>query len=314
MYSYIKPSGKLMVIRIERDLGASYRQAMDLKRYAFSKMYNDLVLHMSSGQIEMADAVLEKYIRQNTNDADAWMLYGQILYRQGHYQPSRAIFRKYSVEANSPHVSDVLHAHNGTFVAVVDDVRKFLYIPIPKCANTTIKNYIYYALTGENCGLAVHEKLGILNRVVRVDELDNKYSDYFKFSVIRDWRQRIVSYLHGNIERGYLKNSSFDLEYLCGLSTTPTVNEVFSSFFVYRQCFLDFRHHTDPMSWYVPSPDRLDALFNIDAIHDVRAFFEWAYRKKIPEMHEMKSDITHHDVKMPIEVENFYQIEHAMSF
>ncbi|WP_416409230.1 sulfotransferase family 2 domain-containing protein [Agrobacterium rosae] len=285
---------------------------MDIKNYAFSTMYNELVFHMSSGEIAMADAVLERYVGQNTNDADAWMLYGQMLYRKGLHQPSRAIFRNYCFESNSPHVSDVLHAQNGAVVAIVDDVRKFLYIPMPKCANTTIKNYIYYGLTGENCGLAIHEKMSILNRIVHVDELTNKYNDYFKFSVVRDWRQRIMSYLHGNIERGYLRRNSFDLETFCGISTSPSINDVFSSFFEYRQYFLDFRHHTDPMSWYITHVEGLDALFSMDSLDDIRAFLEWAYRVEIPSMHEMRSETIHADIQIPSDIATFYENDEAI--
>ncbi|NTE87884.1 sulfotransferase family 2 domain-containing protein [Agrobacterium rubi] len=261
----------------------------------------------------MADAVLERYIDQNTNDADAWMLYGQMLYRRGLSEPARAIFRNYCSKANSPHVSDVLHAKHGAVVAVVDDVRKILYIPIPKCANTTVKNYIYYGLTGESCGLMVHEKLSILNRVVFVDELTNKYNDYFKFSVIRDWKQRIVSYLQGNIERGYLRKSSFGREFFCGISTSPSIDDVHFSFFKYRQYFLDFRHHTDPMSWYIPNIEALDALFNMDSLDDVRAFLEWAYQVKIPTMHEMKSGDVQSQIKMSPDMDKFYEIDEKIS-
>jgi len=287
---------------------AKYRQIMDRKGYFFSNLYNDYDRVMRSGDIERAQGLLEDYLKRH-DDPNAWMIYGQILLCLGHELAAKGIFRNCYERAASIHIADVIHADCEATVAFVDDSRKILYVAIPKCASTTVKNYFVRAIYSKDPHESSHSYLNNMMRVVNFDEFDSKYSDYFRFTIVRPATDRVTSYFYGNISRGILKNNTWGIDELCGFTTNPLLGQFLEDFFSYRRVFIDVRHHTDPINAYLPKRASLDAIYSIREIDEVRSLIEDIYHVKLEAAKLMVGAEAVENVRFSSEMQSFYSQE-----
>ncbi|SCB49324.1 sulfotransferase family 2 domain-containing protein [Rhizobium multihospitium] len=281
---------------------------MDKKGYSFSNLYNEYDRVMRLGDIEQAYVLLEAYLKQ-LDDPNAWMIYGQILLCLGHELAAKSIFRNCYEHAASIHIADVIHADCEATIAFVDDSRKLLYVAIPKCASTTVKNYFVRAIYSKDPYESSHDHLNNMMRVVKFREFNKKYSDYYKFTVVRPAQDRISSYFYGNILKGALKNNSWGLDALRGITTKPSLSQFLGDFFSYRKVFIDVRHHTDPINAYLPEKTSLDAIYSINQIDEVRSLIEDMYHVKLEASRLMIGAKATEDVHFSSEMVTFYERE-----
>lgn len=143
------------------------------------------------------------------------------------------------------HTTNLLVADIPVARAFVDHEHKIVYMPIPKNASSTIKNYISFGLSGETHKEAVHRKMLKNYRYVTPEDLATRYKDYFKFAVVRDPVDRVSSFFSRNISTGAIKRSSYGLKKFRNLPTLPSAQEFVENFDNYRRFFLGTRHHTD---------------------------------------------------------------------
>ena len=174
--------------------------------------------------------------------------------------------------------------------AVIDAARQVLYIPISKCANTTVRNYLDIAAGGRDRGTQVHRGMGLGMALVHAADLTTRYAGWLKFAVIRDPIDRLASYHGHNIAEGTLRRATFNLAEYDGLSTAPGAAQMALNHARYRRLFLDYRHHTDPMSGYLGpfvgrDPEFL--IFTMRGLDRLRAMIEDRYGVRLEPKRDM---------------------------
>ncbi len=203
---------------------------------------------------------------------------------------AESIFRSLDAQGYQTHVTNLIYAGIDATVALVEDSRKMLFIPIPKCGSTSVKNYFTQALFGKFYGETVHFQHAELYRIIRPEDLTTTYRDYHKFSVIRDPISRLTSYFMHNVARGSLAREATGLATFQGLSTRPGPRQAQAEFQTYRQLFKDFRHHTDPINGFLgPFLGDLDMIYTMSDLDDLRQRIAHAYGCDIPDARAMVS-------------------------
>ncbi|SMR70624.1 Sulfotransferase family protein [Aliiroseovarius halocynthiae] len=199
------------------------------------------------------------------------------------------------IKGKSVHVSHYINANVDRTMALVDDDRKILYIPMPKCGSSTIKNYFTFLTIGETFGEFVHFRHQHLNRWVTSRDLQSRYKDYFKFSVVRDPISRVVSYFQKNVVGGALRRDSKGQQAAQNLVTLPGPIHCAGLFHQYRSMFIDFRHHTDPMTGYIGKNWKLlDRVYTMSEIGEVRAELSKRYGTEIDDVRAMEHQESPH--------------------
>ncbi len=222
--------------------------------------------HSITGALELA---LEVYERE----PNALLLetIGDLYVCSGQRVAAENIFKAMHAEGERIHVTNLIYAGIAATRVLVDDDKKILFIAIPKCGSSTVKNYFTKAIYGHGYKETVHFQHPELYRIVTAEEMRTIYKDYFRFSVIRDPLERLVSYFSGNVTRGSLRNEAMARLDFMGLLTKPGPRQFAMSFHQYRQYFKDFRHHTDPIHGYLdPFKGALDKIYGMNDLPKIR--------------------------------------------
>ena len=211
-------------------------------------------------------------------------LIGEYYVNLGQPVVARSIFRDCYESYGRLHVTNLNYARIQATTALVDHDKKLLYIPLPKCGSSTIKNYFTFARFGKMYGEFVHFKHGEMYQIITATDLATKFRDYKKFTVVRDPISRIVSYFTSNVVNRALRREAHGCETFMGLSTTPGPRVVARHFHHYRQMFVDFRHHTDAMSGYLRDMlPHLDSVFKMSDLPQIRQLLSESYSVEIPD-------------------------------
>ncbi|WP_065331657.1 sulfotransferase family 2 domain-containing protein [Tritonibacter mobilis] len=213
---------------------------------------------------------------------------GQIQINLGNDVLARSLMRDAFQTFGTCHITNIILSEIAATVAIVDDEKKLLYIPMPKCGSSTVKNYFTQAMFGEAYGELVHFRHPEIYRVVYPEDLKTRYADYMKFCVVRDPVSRVASYFLTNVAGGSLRREVSGENTFLGLRTNPGPLEVSKDFELFRSTFMDFRHHTDAMSSYVREmlPD-MDRVYSISELHEVKELLEDKYSVSIPDQKSM---------------------------
>lgn len=218
--------------------------------------------------------------------------YGNISYLMGQFLDAEMAYLSAFFKYGDLHVANLISIGYPATVALVDDDRKILYIPIPKCASSTIKNFLSVGTSGETHGEQVHFRIGLQNTIVTPEDLTTRYAGYFKFAVVRDPIERVASYYYRNLVGSALKRDSYGRNVINGMGTEPSVDGVLRKYDGFRQYFLDFRHHTDPMAGYLApfiGRDPELKIFTMGGVETIRKTLQDLYKKEMPELRVMAS-------------------------
>ncbi len=236
--------------------------------------------------IELA---LEEYSR--TQNSQLLELVGNLYVNAGHTVIAENIFKAMYYEQKKIHVANMIYAGVNASWALVDDTKKILFIPIPKCGSSTIKNYFTEAIYGKKYGNTVHFQHSSLYRSISHEEFSTRYKKYYKFAVVRDPIKRLVSYFSKNVSNGSLRREAFLQPSFISVPTMPGPRQFASNFHLYRQYFIDFRHHTDPIHGYLqPAKGHLDKVFQMSDLPEVHEIIETTYGMKISNEPSMVSN------------------------
>lgn len=199
------------------------------------------------------------------------------------------------------HVSNLVHADIPVANAFVDEARRLLYIPIPKCGSSTLKNYLSFGLTGQMHRELVHFRMPDHYRFVTVEDLRTRYAGFTKFAVVRDPLSRVASYFSRNVTLGALKRLSYDIDDFRGLPTVPDAQTFVARFEDYRRFFLDARHHTDQQIRYLEPFLAADVgleVYGMGGIATLRELISERYGKEIRDERFMVTGPEHRQQKI----------------
>ena len=250
--------------------------------------------HSIAGALDLA---LEAYERE----PDALLLetIGDLYVSSGQRVAAENIFKAMHAEGERIHVTNLIYAGIAATRALVDDDKKILFIAIPKCGSSTVKNYFTKAIYGHGYKETVHFQHPELYRIVTAEEMRTTYKDYFRFSIIRDPLDRLVSYFAGNVTRLSLRNEAMARLEFMGLPTKPGPRQFAMSFHQYRQFFKDFRHHTDPIHGYLdPFRRVLDKIYGMDELPKIRKTLSDRYDCALEDDRSMVSKPEEQDKKV----------------
>ncbi|MEO0945107.1 MAG: sulfotransferase family 2 domain-containing protein [Pseudomonadota bacterium] len=242
------------------------------------------------------ELVLEELERAPTRELRE--LLGEFHVNLGKDVIAKSLFRDCYFSDGHVHVTNLIYADIDAVAGMVDDTHKVLYIPIPKCGSSTIKNFFSMLLFNETHGEMVHFKNPSLNRVLTPGALQTTYRDYFKFAVIRDPIKRVTSYFTSNVSNRALRREALGRDRFFDLTTMPGPVQVAARFHDYRQMFIDFRHHTDPIDGYLSAFARhLDKVYVLNEMDGLRARLEDIYEMKIEDEKFMVTQAVDEEVK-----------------
>ena len=217
-------------------------------------------------------------------------LIGEFYVNLGMPSLASAIFRECYRLYNKLHITNIIYTEMPLTVAIVDDERKILYIPIPKCASSSVKNYFTFALYQKNYGEFVHSYHLEMYKIINLSEIQTLYKDYNKFTVVRNPLERVISYFTKNIRTQALVIEAHSSEKFLGLETMPSIFNIFFKFHQYRQSFIDFRHHTDPILGYLGDFAKHLKIYRMHELNDIKELLEDTYQIKIEDKRSMVTE------------------------
>ena len=232
--------------------------------------------------------LLEEYERNPSNQL--LEVIGDFYVNDGAQVAAQSVFKSMFYEQTNIHVTNMIYAGLPATRALVDDNKKLLFIPIPKCGSSSVKNYFTSALFDKTYGETVHFKHPELYRTITPEEIKTTYKSYFKFSVVRDPMSRLVSYYMRNIFNGSLTREAHQQTEFMGTPTRPGPFQFAMFFHQYRQFFKDFRHHTDPICGYLdPFRAHLDKIYQMSELPELRTRMSDIYGRDITDDRSMVS-------------------------
>ena len=256
---------------------------------------------------EDAKAVLCSFLDEHDHPV-AWARLAWVYRVLGDPLAARAILRNVVLKLPHPHIMDVIAAKIPYSKVIVLDNLKAIYINIPKCGSSSIKDAVLLANQREMRGETSHYHVREFEKVIPFSALDGEYNGYTKFTVIRPPRDRLRSYYSKNITESHslVKEAGGQTSFY-GLDTLPSYNALLKRFLEYRNVFDDFRHHTDTTIGYLGlEKSRYSHIFDVSETKAAIELLESLAGSEMPVIHNMRSkagNISFEGIDMDLEAE-----------
>ena len=250
---------------------------------------------LADEQAARAQAILWRFLEDRDHPA-VWLKLSRAYRLLGDPIASRAILRNVILRVGDPHIMNIIAARIPYTKVIVMDNIKVVYVNIPKCGSSSLKDTVLLANKRELRGNTSHFHVRDFEKTIPFTDLDQAYRDFKRIAVIRHPRERLRSYFAKNIdEASSLVKEAGGKPTFYTLSTRPTYNEMLAKFRQYRNVFEDFRHHTDSLVGYL-GQDRLryTHVFNLKDIDQAMKLLNPG-AEEMPKIHNMASKNTDHD-------------------
>ncbi|WP_417456256.1 sulfotransferase family 2 domain-containing protein [Kordiimonas sp.] len=222
-----------------------------------------------------------------------WRFLRRILLMQGDEQAAQDLMARIIEHVKGPTPGELALAksNRSAFTSLRD--HKILYLHIPKCGSTTVKDMLYHVLTGErgeghsHTLVSKHAPYAFEDRT----RLGQTHADWFKFLVVRDPISRLRSYYRFNLV--FTNDLSKEVEgrdtYL-GLKLQPSYDEFLSNLTRYRQVFRTLRAHTNGIADIAGTDASIfDWIGPVKAMDSLRAHLSEKVGVDIPAIHNFRS-------------------------
>lgn len=252
----------------------------------------------SLDKVEEAILLLQEGINNDIKDYRLYAELGALTELCGNAEEARQYYIK-SVKLKNNAPLWIYHGANidsgkrvFLYMEVLED-EKLLYLPMAKCASTTIKAMIS-SMRGGRQVINPHQYFdnpSVKTKKVAVDD----YDGYYCFTVIRDPVARFLSYYKKNILEEntlrYRRDKSRPFKkYVFGLDTKPNINYFVDRYEDYQYFFHDVRHHTLPQSAYLGGGlDSFDGIYTLDTLNELEMDLSKKFGVDIKMPHFMKS-------------------------
>jgi len=200
----------------------------------------------------------------NQLHANKKFIEAKLLYREFVHQYAQGDFNRLPLYAS-------IRAGRQAYIVRKSKQYKLAYFPIPKSACTSVSQMLYQVInetsfiddSGDDTLLNIHEYFDAGFSELLLD----KYTDYFKFTVVRDPIERFVSgYRNRIIYHGDLDDVLASME----LSNRPNINEFAMDLEGHISRCLLVEHHFQPIHFRLGNDlNILDKVFPIEEINKV---------------------------------------------
>lgn len=166
---------------------------------------------------------------------------------------------------------------------------KLIYVSIPKCACTSLKNCMFYIenkydyktikTNGKNLDIhrlypsMYHEKL-----IQKLEKNNLDINEFTKICLIRDPIKRFISaYTNRVNHHKELSPKKINENNLDPKMANPSFIKFVKHYYIYRNV-RSIRHHTDSMYKFIgENPEYFDKIFNINNINEISDFLKNKY-------------------------------------
>jgi tetratricopeptide (TPR) repeat protein len=232
----------------------NFQKAIEIEPDQPLKIYKSLSqLLVDVNQQEKAIALLKATIDRFPEDASVYLKLGNILAENGKTESALKNYRQaINIDPNQP--PRIYRALNLQVFRVLKFAELGLaYLPIPKCASTTLK-YIFYSLKfHQEYSESIEQIHNFWYPYTDVLENLQNLDNYFKFTVIRDPIKRLLSCYKNRIlhhKSLWLKSVRDKLEN-AGFKPEPDINYFVENLENYFQLSDAITHHASPQSQYI---------------------------------------------------------------
>jgi tetratricopeptide (TPR) repeat protein len=265
---YIDQGHKFLKQGAFEQAAATYKKAVELKPQELPGYINLGSLLAKIGNLEEATAILKQAIQQAPNQAIAYVSLASLYLKHGDLSNAQPLFTKaIELDKNQP-----LWVYYNAGIPASDIIDfqeyKIAYIPIPKCASSTLKSIFYKLKTGED---TINPHPFYNNPFFKTQNRNiETYQDYFKFVIIRDPIKRFISYYYKNIMGDQSLQNHFGCQrFAFNLDCLPDINFFIEHLEDYIYAFIDVRHHTLCQSAYITDLNQYDFVCDIGNLENL---------------------------------------------
>ena len=246
--------------------------------------------YILSEELDRAISILECFLI-DYDSPYIWRCYSNVLLKKGNTVGAISAMRNCVHKLVMPSEWELSLARIPYSRTIIDEKNKLLYINIPKCASSSVKDMFYFIRHNKTIGNIVHSNLQEFSKVIHRKDLTTKYKDYYKVLIVRNPINRIISYYKKNIiSQESLKQETKKKDIYFNLSVSPTKDDFIKNFFLYRNVFTDFRHHTNSICSIAGFKVRnFDFIGNLESLPKLRRILSKKVQLNIPEVNNMKS-------------------------
>ncbi|WP_284948318.1 sulfotransferase family 2 domain-containing protein [Acidisoma cladoniae] len=261
------------------------------KAAGVAKILQESSKAIAEENVDKALTLLRSYLEVQDHP-DVWLKLARVYRLIGDEIVARSMMRNVILRLNRPHIMDIITAKIPYTKLLLLENLKLIYINIPKCGSSSLKDAILVASSKQRQLEASHFHVQEFEKVVAFQELDSTYKDYAKVAITRHPLDRLRSYYRKNIrEAQSLVRDAQGKSVYYGLSSNPSFSEVLRNFHEYRKVFDDFRHHTDPMTGYLGLVrSRYSNLFDVSDTNGAIGLLRTLTGEDIPDIHNMRSE------------------------
>ncbi|MCB8884129.1 sulfotransferase family 2 domain-containing protein [Acidisoma cellulosilytica] len=286
------------------------------KAAGVAKILEESSKAIANENVEKALGLLRSYLEVQDHP-DVWLKLAKAYRITGDELIARSMMRNVILRLNRPHIMDIITAKIPYTKLLVLENLKLVYVNIPKCGSSSVKDAILVASNKQRRLEASHFHVQEFEKIVPFQDLDGKYKNYTKIAITRHPLDRLRSYFRKNVrEAQSLVREAQGKNTYYGLNTNPEYAEIVSNFQDYRRIFDDFRHHTDSMVGYLGlSKSRYTSLFDVSKTKEAIGLLKNLTGEDIPDIHNMRSEqsalpITKEDENLEKQlVDSFYKRE-----
>ncbi|WP_262692302.1 sulfotransferase family protein [Kordiimonas aestuarii] len=243
-------------------------------------------------EIEAAYRLVEAALADHDH-VRLWRFKKRVLLMLGDEPAAELIMRRIVDHIHMPTATELalIRSEMSSFTAL--KIHKLLYLHVPKCGSTTVKDMLYHILTGERGEGHSHSRMleqAPYRMLVRA-KLPVDYADWFRFLVVRDPISRLRSYYRFNLVfTDDLSKEVGKRESFMGLRLQPTYDQFLKNLHRYRQVFPTLRAHTNPLSDIAgDDPSVYDWVGLVARMDELRAKLSEKTNTAIPAIHNFHS-------------------------
>jgi hypothetical protein len=243
-------------------------------------------------EVERALTLVEKALEVHDH-VGLWRFKKRLLIMLGEEAEAAALMTRILdlVYRPTPGELALVGSDRSAFTSLKD--QKLLYLHVPKCGSTTVKDMLYHVLTGQSGEGHSHtlmQQQAPYRFLVR-GALRENFADWFKFLVVRDPIARLRSYYRFNLcfTNDLAKEFGARDSYL-GLALQPDYREFLQKLPRYRQVFRTLRAHTNALADIAGEDCGVyDWIGSVRNMADLRAALSEKTGVAIPAIHNFRS-------------------------